>query len=54
MKGDKKSGMMGGMMADKGGMGCPMMAKMKEAKDMSGCCCSGMGGPGPAKKPAKS
>jgi hypothetical protein len=38
------SGGMGGMMGDmKGGMmGCPMMAKAKDGKGMSGCCCANM------------
>jgi hypothetical protein len=38
------SGGTGGMMGDmKGGMmGCPMMAKAKDGKGMSGCCCANM------------
>jgi hypothetical protein len=46
--------MKGGAMGD-GGMGCPMMAKMKDGKGMSGCCCAGMGGtPEGPKKAGKS
>jgi hypothetical protein len=33
---------MGDMKGGMGGMGCPMMAKGKDGKGMSGCCCANM------------